>query len=323
MRGFSFGTTQSTLTTTTRETCSVGYTEANQAGCFALPSVLLELLSADVIDEVQPHADKLEEIRLRAGRYVSLTVRGENISIEKIYKRHQLEELLVRMCKGSLYSYAEDIRHGFVTLEGGVRVGVIGKASTESGHVTGVSEISSLSIRIPHKMQVNCDALCSMIADGRRDGMLIYSPPGEGKTTLLRAIARRLGGIRYGLRVAVVDTRAELEYDLSDRELLIDVLSGYPIDEGIEIAARTMNAQVIICDEIGSLREAAGVISAHGCGVPLVASAHGSSKEQLLCRPGIRALDRAGVFGKYVQIKRDGRGGFEYDVSEGGVTDGL
>ena len=146
--------------------------------------------------------------------------------------------------------------------------------------------------------------------------MLVYSPPGEGKTTLLRGVAAALASGAEAWRVAVIDSRGELGFSLDDASLCIDVLAGYPRALGLEIAARTMNAQLIVCDEIGGVDEARAIISAQNCGVPLLASAHGESVRSIMRRDGIRELHLAGVFGAYVGIKRRGIGiDYIYDIS--------
>jgi stage III sporulation protein AA len=146
-------------------------------------------------------------------------------------------------------------------------------------------------------------------------GILIYSPPGVGKTTLLKGVSVKLSSGYSARRAVIIDSRGELEID-GVSELCLDILSGYPKGTGIEIASRTLNAEVIICDEIGSSAEAAAIISAHNCGVPLIATAHADNIKELLSKPGIRALHRAGIFGAYVRIRRDGHGGFIYDITK-------
>ena len=117
-------------------------------------------------------------------------------------------------------------------------------------------------------------------------------------------------------RVAVIDTRGELGIMLDGSRATIDVLSGYPKSIGIEIAARTMNPELMVCDEIGGEDEARAIIAVQNCGVPLLASAHGSDLCGLLQRTGIRALQRAGVFGAYVRIDREyGRLEYKYKVN--------
>ena len=148
-------------------------------------------------------------------------------------------------------------------------------------------------------------------------GILIYAPPGEGKTTLLRGVSVGLSGGdgQPPLRTVVVDTRGELGFETEGRDLCLDILRGYPRARGVEIATRTLSAQVIICDEIGDTDEALSLISTHHGGVPLVATAHGGSVRELLRRTGLRLLHEARLFGAYVGIRRDGRGDFVYRVT--------
>ena len=113
-----------------------------------------------------------------------------------------------------------------------------------------------------------------------------------------------------------MDTRGELNVSLNDSSLNLDVMSGYPRDVGIEIAVRTLGAQLIICDEIGSMADARATLGAANCGVPLIASAHAASFSELLERPAIKILHRAHVFGKYVGLSRRAAGGFDYAVSD-------
>ena len=162
-----------------------------------------------------------------------------------------------------------------------------------------------MNIRIPSDIRGVGGAVCKLLKDMKNSrGVLIYSPPGVGKTTLLRSVARRMGSGGDARRVAVIDTRGELGCFEMVKNAAIDVLSGYPKGIGIEIAARTMNAQLMICDEIGEEREIRSILYAQNCGVPLLASVHGDSVRGLLQRRGIAELHRAGVFGAYVGITR-------------------
>ena len=109
--------------------------------------------------------------------------------------------------------------------------------------------------------------------------------------------------------------RGELGFDVEGEDLCLDILKGYPRAKGVEIATRTLSAQLIICDEIGDTEEALSLISTHHGGVPLVATAHGGSVSEILRRTGLRLLHEARLFGAYVGINRDGYGDFTYRVT--------
>jgi len=285
---------------------------------------LLRLLPPRVLAALEAHlrggGGVVEEIRLRAGRCASLTAGGQNILTSVILSAGELRELLDRMCGGSPYAYSETIHQGYVTLSGGVRVGVAGLAACEGGRVIGVKAIHALNIRLPCRGRAVGREIADLLrhtaaAEGHSGGILIYAPPGVGKTTLLRGVAAELAGGYDPWRTVIVDTRGELGFEGAGAGLCLDVLSGYPRGLGIEIATRTMSAQVILCDEIGDVTEAAAMESAHHGGVPLVATAHAGDITELLRRTGIRLLHEARLFSAYVGIRRDGRGGFLYDVA--------
>ncbi|MCI6972234.1 MAG: hypothetical protein SPG74_05735 [Eubacteriales bacterium] len=258
------------------------------------------------------------EIRLRAGAPLSLTVGMKNVilpqSAVSVSTERELGETLGRLCEDSVHTYGETIKEGYVTLSGGYRIGVCGSARSEGERVKGVYPISSLCIRIPHAITGVCNELLREIKTG--EGLvsaLIYSPPGEGKTTLLRDAARRLSSGADAVRVCIIDTRGEIYLPELFSGCIADVMCGYPRAKGMEIAARTMSAQLIVCDEIGTAEEADAIISVSNTGIPLLASAHGSSFDDIMRRPPLKKLAQAGVFRKYIGIRRNG-GGYALSV---------
>ena len=264
-----------------------------------LPSAVEKVLPATLIDEVGRVAHgAVEELRLKCGRRAWMTCGGRNVILDTVLDRGQMEDILLAVCGGSLYAHAESIREGYVTLAGGVRVGVVGRAAVEDGRTVSVRDISSLCFRIPNGVRVDVSPLSALVRSFQRTrGLLVYSPPGGGKTTVLRCLARALGSGENPMRVVVVDTRGELEAGLSGRGLCVDILSGYPRRAGIEIAARSMGAEVIVCDEICGAEEARVIIETQGGGVPLVASAHASDMAGLLSRCCIARAPLALMFG--------------------------
>lgn len=277
---------------------------------FALPERVRE-----DIEEAASKQKRVEEIRLHCGRRVTLTSSGKNIPTSAVLTRQEMDRTLTRLCEGSVYAFRDTIAEGYIGLRGGVRVGVCGRAAISGGKICGVYDIDTLVLRIPH----SSPALGREIADLIRKsdfmgGVLIYSPPGVGKTTLLRSLAKMMSSGEHAVRVSVIDTRGELGYSLGESGLCLDILSGYPKHIGISIASRTLSPQVIICDEIGSRAEAEAICEAQGCGVPLIATAHASSVRELLGRSGMSLLHRSGCFSNYVGITRRGEFGLSYDI---------
>lgn len=307
---------------------SVIHTEASgmpygDALCY--PQFLSELLPLRVVAAIRIEMEErsfssLEEIRLRRELSSSLTTDRGTLVLPVVLSGREMDETLTRICGGSLYAHSETIGEGYVILGGGVRVGVCGRAAVENGRVIGVYDPSALCFRIPGAPRVDARAVEELIRTGRESGrgVLIYAPPGVGKTTLLRAVVRRIGCGEHPMRIAVVDSRGELApasvADGLRRRCTVDVLSGYPRPKGIEIAVRTLNAEVAVCDELGDVEEGRAVLAVQNCGIPLLATAHGKTLGELLQRPGIRMLHDAGVFAFYVGITRT-RGGFSYTVT--------
>lgn len=236
----------------------------------------------------------LSELHLRAGTCSSLALRkdGErkNLPLAVALTQGEMRDILSRVCDGSVYAFEESIREGFVTLRGGVRVGVGGRASLRGG-VTSLSGVESLCFRIPHAVKGCADALVSFFLEKRR-GILLFAPPSGGKTTLLRELARELSRGEKALSCAVIDSRGELLG--FEKECLIDRLSGYPKAKGAEIAVRTLSPELLIMDELGK-EDREALLSLSSLGVPVIASVHGKTEGEVLSG-ALRPLFSEGIF---------------------------
>lgn len=246
----------------------------------------------------------IREIRIRRGGVCTLLIGRENIRLYGRVDADMTAEIVDRLLGGALYAHRDSIASGYISLKGGIRVGICGSAAYEGGRLVGVSDMRSLLFRIPSGECAFIDRLYEIFLSGIGSGMLIYSPPGVGKTTALRALARRVGSGQAPLRVCVVDERCEFdENDYTDCE--VDILGGYKKRQGIEIATRTMSPQLIMIDEIGA-EDAEAITDVIKCGIPIVATAHAGSREELISKTSLAPLFKLSAFSILVGISRVG-----------------
>lgn len=222
------------------------------------------------------------EIRIRVGRpAVCVNIFGDMKPCSEPFTAEEIAEHFAEICRWSVHSFQDDIARGFVTLDGGHRVGICGTAVKENGKITFIKDISGLNIRIAHQVTGCSDEIYGRFFADEPCSLLIAGRPLSGKTTILRDLARRLGE-RY--RVTVIDSRSEISASVRGTPMLdiglnTDVLCGCGKSEGIMLALRSMSPQVMICDEIAHDEDA--VEQALFCGVKIIAAAHAGSLKEL------------------------------------------
>ncbi len=256
-------------------------------------------LSDAVLRTVSLWNSAINEIRLRENRLLSLTLGRKNVSCDLICTRDEILQTVTKICGNSLYSYSESIRDGYITTDCGIRAGVCGHAVLSDGRISVVRDITSLNLRIPHRIHGAADKLFLQLRE--KPSVLIYSAPGMGKTTLLRELIPLLASGESAKRCAVIDTRYELCTGTTDADMT-DVFFGYPRYEGILSAVRTMSPEYIICDEISSEQDARALITAHAAGIAVCASIHAGDYAELNRIPIIKILTEAGVFDLFYGI---------------------
>ena len=266
-------------------------------------SYLPERLSDAVLRTFALWNTPIHEIRLREKRLLSVTSCQKNISCEVICTTEEMVYTLTKICGNSLYSYSDAIREGCIPTVCGIRVGVCGHAVFIDGHLSQVRNVTSLNIRIPHRVPGIADELFKHMKE--RTSVLIYSSPGIGKTTLLRELIPLLASGKNAFRTAVIDTRYELcaGMDLSD---FTDVFYGYPRYDGIMSAVRTMSPEYIICDEISTEQDAHALLYAHASGIAVCASIHAGSTQELKNITIARTLLNAHIFDFLYEIRQEG-----------------
>lgn len=281
----------------------------------------LKLLPAWIRDDIRESGMQMgqaEEIRLRCGRKPGMLIMGREYSslMGRDVSREDLEEILNRASAYSQHSVREQLRQGFLTAGGGIRIGVCGLGIGEGG-CEGLRDISSLNIRIPrHVRDVGRRAIKQL--SPFEGSVLIMSPPGGGKTTFLRELIRSAAD--SGRRVAVCDERGELAaarqgrcgFDLGR---CCDVMTGVEKAEGMMMLLRAMNPQTIAVDEISRERDMEAIERAVGCGVAIFATLHASGIRHMKKRPAYARLLDMNIFEKAVVISVCG-GEREYEVVE-------
>ena len=192
--------------------------------------------------------------------------------------RRELQEIFVYLCNGSVHCYQQEIEQGFLTLNGGHRVGLCGTVLWQNGTIAGLRDISSITVRIAHQIK-GCAIELNKVMGNK--SFLIAGAPGTGKTTLLRDYIRLIckGTGECNEIAAVLDERRELSgFDLGQTA---HVIKGLPKSLAIRQALRTLAPQVIICDEIGSEEEAQLLSESLNCGCRFVGTIHAEQWDKL------------------------------------------
>ena len=258
-----------------------------------------------------------EELRLRAGRPLTVLLPGGEAALDAEVEPEELETLCDIATEFSRYAAAETIREGFLPVRGGFRVGLCGTAVMKDGINTNLKNLSSAVIRIARERRGVAEGIApKLFQNGGFLSTLILSPPGGGKTTLLRDLVRCLseGGPEHPpQRISLIDERGEVavvcrgapQMDVGPRT---DVLDACPKSLGVPIVLRAMNPQIIAVVEITVREDLAAMSLATGCGVGLLATIHAADVPELLRKPLYRQLLEQQVFRLAVRILRNGDG---------------
>lgn len=259
---------------------------------------------------------RAEEFRLRAGRCMTVLLDTGEKSMEVIVTTEELETLCDIAAEFSRYASIETLRQGFLPVRGGFRVGLCGAAVMKDGSVSNLKQISSAVIRISRERKgIARDIAPKLFRGGQFVSTLILSPPGGGKTTLLRELVRQLssGDGVPSQRITLIDEREEIavmyrgqpQMDVGPRT---DVLSGCPKAAGIPMVLRAMNPQIIAVDEITVREDLQAIAQAAGCGVGLLATIHAAHTEELRSKPLYQELLAGRIFRQAVLIRTGAAG---------------
>jgi stage III sporulation protein AA len=287
-----------------------------------------------MMQEMGMDFSQIEEIALRAGQPVIIlaqqkeyylgpcgTVRKKEDAV--CASQSEITALLQIAGEYSLYAFEEEIKYGYLTVQGGHRIGICGRVVVKDGQIVRITHVNSINIRIAHEAK-GCakEVYEHLYENGRLMNTLIVSPPGCGKTTLLRECIRLISdgtGMHRPKRVSVIDERCEIAASYrgspsNNVGMRTSILEGVRKSDGIELVLRAMSPQVIAVDEIGGKEDAKALLHAAYGGCVLFATAHGGSFADLTCRPGIRRLFKESIFERYVFIRMDAGGKRQYEI---------
>ncbi len=285
---------------------------------------LFSLQIRGILKKLPLEYERLQEIRLRAGKPLLLRYDNQeyfveeagslNLETDKPYliRENEIRETMEYISNYSLYAFEEEIRQGFITVRGGHRVGVAGKVVLEKEKIKTIKHIHFLNIRFAHEKKGCADTILEHLWENTQIyHTLIMSPPGCGKTTLLRDIIRQLSDgtkERKGKTIGLVDERSEIGacymgIPQNDVGIRTDILDCCPKAEGMMMLIRSMAPDIIAVDEIGSDADVDAIEKAVYCGCRLVGTVHGSSVEELMEKPALRRLLEKKIFKRFVVLK--------------------
>jgi stage III sporulation protein AA len=302
-------------------------------------SSVLAVTLRTIFDNIDVDFERLQEIRLRRGAPFMVVCGGKEYFVdeqgklgnlrEKAYtiSLREIRETMEFISNYSLYAFEEELRQGFITIQGGHRVGVAGKAILEKDRVKSLRYISFINIRLAHEVIGCSEPVFPYITEGESIyHTLIVSPPRCGKTTLLRDLIRQIsnGGNNHpGVNVGVVDERSELGacyqgYPQNNLGYRTDVLDCCPKKEGMLMLVRSMSPRVIAVDEIGSVEDVEALEYVMHCGVKILATVHGKSMEELYRKPVLGERMRNSFFERYILLSSGDVGRVEAVFDEKG-----
>lgn len=331
------------------KTLLVSYIEVKGVNAMNRKDEILKIFPRDLrslLGQVPAEFEEIQEIRLRAGRPLFMVCGGREYAVSGqgrlmepgqasdpyLVTQAQLRETVEFMGNYSLYAAEEELRQGFITIQGGHRIGVAGRTLADRQGVRLMKFISFINVRVAHQVRGCADGIMGRLYGRPEHGQpagflntLVISPPRCGKTTLLRDMIRQISEGRpgtAGMTVGVVDERSELgacyqgvpQNDLGPRT---DVLDCCPKAQGMMMLVRSMSPQVVAVDEIGSVEDVEAIDYIRSCGCSLAATVHGSSLDDMMRKPVLGRLVNEGVFQRYILLEPEPGGGRRIQVLDG------
>lgn len=292
----------------------------------ALKNIFPQCLYGPCFEKI--NISQLNELRLRANKPVVALVGANSYFVSEngitneisnaiVCKKEDIENIVFRASECSIYAVNDQIKKGFLTIEGGVRIGLAGTGvCNDFGEIKTIKNFCSLVVRIPHKVR-NCSltALRYIMENGAFLSTLIISPPGAGKTTFLRDLLFQLSLRNICFNALVLDERGEIAGGEKTNLLesnFCDVLSFVSKPEGFVVGIRALSPSIVVCDELGTKEDCFAVEYAGNCGVGVVATIHAKNLLELKQKPNFESVLQKKIFKRFVVLScREGPGTLE------------
>ncbi len=275
-------------------------------------NIILEVLKQNQGAKIE---DNLQEIRIRINRPIILKLRDFDICINYIVTERDIMQTLEKLCQNSLYAYKKQISEGYITIQGGHRIGITGTGVIEDDKIVNLKYISSLNFRIAREIKGCSKKILKEIINLNENTIyntVLVSPPGKGKTTMLRDIVRNISnGIEEisfnGKTCGVVDERGEIAacyrgIPQKDIGIRTDVIENVSKEKGILMLLRSMAPEVIACDEIGSKEDVQAIEKLTISGVKGIFTMHGRTIEDVKNNHEVNKLLEKNILEKIIFI---------------------
>ena len=259
--------------------------------------------------------DYIYELRIRINKPIKINYKGNYETISKvnnyssgpmIASQDLLNYVVTSATRQSIYAYNEGLKHCYIQSSNGIRIGVCGTVVYDNSKILTIKNITSLNIRIAHEILDCSEKIIDFVYNnGYVKNTLVISPPGQGKTTLVRDLTKKLSDEKHVENILVIDERFEIAGECSSMLSIgknTDVLSGANKSFAFDEALKTMSPSVIVTDEISSEKDIDSIKQAINSGVKVIATAHAKNVSQLKSKAFFETLVSGKYFDRYITL---------------------